>query len=134
MASDSIVDAIVRSGKYFRPWKDLQPVIAERVGATLDAANAKYPDLSADAATGQAMFAEQRKQALEGLASFDSAPFTLQRICELVVDYESQYKSCKKLMNAMLKLVSVCSTIAPSDPTAAAAAPSPSAMDIDGQQ
>ena len=100
----------------------LLPVISKRLGETLDAANEKYPDTSSDAAEASAIFAEQRKQALEGLHSFDSAPFTLQRLCELLVGYETQYKSSKKLMNAVLKLVSVCSTYPPADASAGAAA------------
>ena len=44
-----------------------------------------------------------------GARRYQAAPFTLQRLCELL-ERPELYKSTHKLMHALLKMVSVCTT------------------------
>lgn len=46
----------------------------------------------------------------KNLSNFSEAPFTLQRLCEILVNAEAHYKSTHKLVYALTKLLSVTST------------------------
>ena len=50
---------------------------------------------------------EEKKAIIKCLEQFSGCPFTLQRICELLINPESNYKSTKKYLFALLKLVSI---------------------------
>ena len=50
------------------------------------------------------------------LEEFESAPFTLQRICELITQPSLHYKKVNKLLYGIEKLVSVSSTLEPAAP------------------
>eukprot|EP01091_Cochliopodium_minus_P003953 TRINITY_DN1388_c0_g1_i2.p1 TRINITY_DN1388_c0_g1~~TRINITY_DN1388_c0_g1_i2.p1 ORF type:complete len:133 (+),score=33.98 TRINITY_DN1388_c0_g1_i2:305-703(+) len=50
---------------------------------------------------------EEKKAILKELESFNGCPFTLQRLCELVITPESYYKNTRKYLFALLKLVSI---------------------------
>jgi hypothetical protein len=43
------------------------------------------------------------------LQTFDDAPFTVQRLVELIYEPDVSYKSTHKFMNGVLKLLSVTS-------------------------
>lgn len=109
----SMIHDIVLTGKYHSSWKDLLPVLSKGLSEMLDTAHAKYPFSSVEPSTSSELFLKNKTDILNSLQEHRSAPFTLQRICELVEDYETQYKNSAKLMNALLKLVSVCSTYPP---------------------
>ena len=48
------------------------------------------------------------------LSSFEQAPFTLQRLCEILINFQAHYKSTHKLVHAITKLLAVTSTYHPS--------------------
>lgn len=52
-------------------------------------------------------FESRSQEVLRLLNAFEEAPFTIQRLSELLLNYQCQYKSTHKLCNAMEKLLSV---------------------------
>jgi serine/threonine-protein phosphatase 4 regulatory subunit 2 len=60
----------------------------------------KYPD-------AKDSFEEELEIILVYLQSFKAAPFTLQRVCELLLGPEKYYRSTKKLLFAVEKLVNI---------------------------
>ncbi len=48
------------------------------------------------------------------LNEFEQAPFTLQRLCEVLSNFQANYKSTHKLVNAITTLLAVTSTYSPS--------------------
>jgi len=56
-------------------------------------------------------FEDQRERLLQSLMAFDGAPFTLQRLCELLLHPTENYKSTKKLLYGLEKLLSVSTTL-----------------------
>lgn len=54
-----------------------------------------------------------KSQILESIESFSSAPFTIQRICEMITNPNKHYKRTDKFMRAIEKNVRVVSTIEP---------------------
>lgn len=80
-----------------------------RISQLLDRYNETWPDCKDE--IGES-FVDQRARVLENLIDFTSAPFTLQRICELLCDHSKrQYTSTRKLACAFDKLTSVQSTL-----------------------
>lgn len=58
-------------------------------------------------------FETMKKMLIEKLDSFNSAPFTIQRICELLADPRKQYSRIDKFMRAVEKTILVVSTQEP---------------------
>ena len=53
---------------------------------------------------------------VKSLEEFESAPFTLQRICELILKPSLHYTKVNKLLYGIEKLVSVSTTLEPAEP------------------
>jgi len=66
-------------------------------------------------------FETRREQLLVALNNYDDAPFTLQRICELVLFPEKTYNNYRKYLSALEKMVNITSTIPMLSPAEAAA-------------
>jgi len=49
-------------------------------------------------------FKEKRQQLVDALQAFDEAPFTLQRLCEILLEPHRQYKSTNKLLAGLDKV------------------------------
>uniref|UniRef100_A0A7S1IQQ1 Serine/threonine-protein phosphatase 4 regulatory subunit 2 n=1 Tax=Eutreptiella gymnastica TaxID=73025 RepID=A0A7S1IQQ1_9EUGL len=54
---------------------------------------------------------ELRNDILMGLQGFTAAPFTLQRLCELLAEPHAQHSTTEKLLFAMAKLTNVSSSL-----------------------
>ena len=59
-------------------------------------------------------FDKTRDETLKMLSDFEQAPFTLQRLCEILSNFQAHYKSTHKLVHAINKLLAVTSTYPPS--------------------
>ena len=59
-------------------------------------------------------FDKTRDETLKMLSNFEQAPFTLQRLCEILSNFQAHYKSTHKLVHAINKLLAVTSTYPPS--------------------
>jgi len=58
-------------------------------------------------------FDELKGEILEAIDGFPSAPFTIQRLCELVTNPSKHYKRTDKFMRGIEKNILVVSTIEP---------------------
>ncbi|KAL4099951.1 hypothetical protein PRIC1_007748 [Phytophthora ramorum] len=63
----------------------------------------------------------RRASVTQLLQTFESPPFTLQRLTEIILEPERSYRSLPKLLNALEKLLAVSSTIQVVDPRTAQA-------------
>ena len=102
-----VVESIAQTGLVYFPWKDVKPVVLAQLGAVLDRAHATYADCPA---APEETFDAQKTRVLSSLDEFDQAPFTIQRICELIQEPHRVYKSTNKLLGALDKLTAVSST------------------------
>ena len=59
-------------------------------------------------------FDKTRDETIKMLSDFEQAPFTLQRLCEILTNFQAHYKSTHKLVHAITKLLAVTSTYPPS--------------------
>lgn len=58
-------------------------------------------------------YEDMKAKILEAINCFNSAPFTIQRLCELVVDPNKHYRRTDKFMRGLEKNVLVVSTVEP---------------------
>jgi len=56
-------------------------------------------------------FEQKSQKFFQALSSYEDAPFTLQRLCELVLSPERIYSTSKKYFTALEKMVNITSTI-----------------------
>lgn len=106
---------IAKTGDTLFSWKKLRPLMLRKVELVIDVFHELSPthDLPTLPNVEPFKFEEMKEQILEAINNFDSAPFTIQRLCELVVDPWREYKRTDKFMRAVEKNVRVVSTIQP---------------------
>ncbi|KAG6967800.1 hypothetical protein JG688_00006130 [Phytophthora aleatoria] len=77
--------------------------------------------LQLDTMDGDAASKGRRASVTQLLQTFESPPFTLQRLTEIILEPHRSYRSLPKLLNALEKLLAVSSTIQVVDPRTAQA-------------
>lgn len=110
---------IATTGRNPFPWVLLRAALCDELNRVLLEAVARVP-LSVNDAD---YFETDRKFVLDHLNSLDGAPFTLQRLCELILD-PAEHNSRRsdgllrpmRFMNSVRKSVIVYTTVPPSDP------------------
>lgn len=101
-ALESILEEIVHDGVPYYSWSILKQLLIDKMVSVIDTFNSQF---------GNAGGVEERKEALvSSLRGFEAAPFTLQRLCEVLVE-PTQYQATHKLLNGLEKILSVSSTI-----------------------
>ena len=107
---DAVLQEIAASGESKYEWAALKPLLASKV----EQACREYYETSQDIDESKNgdTFDAVLKRTLSLLDAFPNAPFTLQRLCELLLDPRKPYRtSTRKLMSAIEKLLSVSSTV-----------------------
>ena len=88
-------------------WEELKAPIAVKINEVCAEYYAACKDID-----NVESYAEALKRILTLLHEFPNAPFTVQRLCELLVDPHRIYKtSTRKMMSAVEKLLTVSSTV-----------------------
>ncbi|KAE9028145.1 hypothetical protein PR003_g10959 [Phytophthora rubi] len=90
-------------------WAHLKVLLLAKLQLALD-------EMDADAASKS-----RRASVTQLLQTFESPPFTLQRLTEIILEPQRSYRSLPKLLNALEKLLAVSSTIQVVDPRTAQA-------------
>ena len=92
------------------PWKpELQDIIIEKVNAILQDSNKKYPYIKE---YSEDTFQRSAERVYDAIRSFDYPPFTIQRLCEILLEPNTcQIKNTNVYMRRLVKMVSVTSTI-----------------------
>lgn len=95
------------------PWSKIKPVIIKKFELVVDKFNTEFPyDNSPILPNVRPFnFQEMKSEIIERLESFYGAPFTIQRICELLTSPTKYYRWCDKFMRGLEKNVRVVSTI-----------------------
>lgn len=111
---EDMLSYIAKTGRVLFPWNSLKPVFLFKLDKVMreffesspsrNAPSSSEPTISAD-------FEVMRQRLLDYLDSFTSAPFTIQRLCELMVEPRKNYSNSEKFMRGVEKNVLVVSTI-----------------------
>jgi serine/threonine-protein phosphatase 4 regulatory subunit 2 len=99
---------VAKSGHSTQAWSELKHVICAKIEEVCAEYYASNKDIDAAGESYQEVL--QRLKAL--LAEFPNAPFTVQRLCELLLDpHRVYFTSTRKVMSALEKLLTVSSTV-----------------------
>ncbi|KAK3579394.1 hypothetical protein CHS0354_029701 [Potamilus streckersoni] len=106
---------VAKSGETIYPWhrlkrlfvSKLDHIIMEFYHETPADSIPTYPNVDS------VPFEDMRKRILDALEKFHGAPFTVQRICELITDPRRHYKRSDKFLRGIEKNVMVVSTVDP---------------------
>ncbi|GBM28814.1 Serine/threonine-protein phosphatase 4 regulatory subunit 2-A [Araneus ventricosus] len=106
---------IAKNGEIVFPWSKLKPLLKKKLEVVLDEFYETCPvETSVPVPNFETFnFDALKKSILQAVESFTSAPFTIQRLCELVTDPTKHYNRTDKYMRGIEKNVLVVSTIEP---------------------
>ncbi|XP_077546500.1 uncharacterized protein LOC144159098 [Haemaphysalis longicornis] len=112
---DEYLAHIAKTGDTLFSWQKLRPLLCRKLELVMNEFHKTSPtdDLPALPNVEVFKFDEMKEKVLEAVNNFTSAPFTIQRLCELVVDPRKHYKRTDKFMRGVEKNVLVVSTIEP---------------------
>ncbi|CAM9609885.1 unnamed protein product, partial [Phaeothamnion confervicola] len=109
LVAEGVLQEMASTGLAVHSWAVLKELLAARLWTTLADYKENFGFVSepADART----FEQRRDEALQALRLFSAAPFTLQRLAELLLAPRRQYSATHKLLNGIDKLLAVSSTL-----------------------
>ena len=91
------------------PWPSIKPLLRKKIEIVLDEFNEKSPVSATTCPNFN--FEEMKQEIMKTLDAFYGAPFTIQRICELLTVPNKHYKRTDKFMRGLEKNVLVVSHI-----------------------
>ncbi|KAL2653555.1 hypothetical protein R1flu_021683 [Riccia fluitans] len=115
----SVLEVTAATGRYWHEWAQLKLLLCFRLTQVLRQFHkVQYPDgapMIGPLPPGREPFEEMVERLVQYLDSFtDGAPFTYQRLCEILLNPNNTYKNIDKLALAFEKILLVQSTYPPS--------------------
>lgn len=112
---DQYLERIAKNGEIVFPWNKLKPLLKKKLEFVLDEFYETCPvETSVPVPNFETFnFDNLKKTILQAVDAFTSAPFTIQRLCELVTNPTKHYNRTDKYMRGIEKNVLVVSTIEP---------------------
>ncbi|KAM7293624.1 putative serine/threonine protein phosphatase 4 regulatory subunit [Ixodes scapularis] len=112
---DEYLGNVAKTGDTLFPWQNLKPLLCRKLELVMNEFYKQYPtdDLPALPNVEPFKYEDMKAKILESINCFTSAPFTIQRLCELVVDPRKHYRRTDKFMRGLEKNVLVVSTVEP---------------------
>ncbi|EDO48233.1 predicted protein [Nematostella vectensis] len=111
---EQLLTNIAQTGRILYPWNNLKPVFMYKMDRVMRDFFESSPSRNSTSSepTHVADFEVMRQRLLDCLDSFTSPPFTIQRLCELMVEPKRHYKNSEKFMRGIEKNVLVVSSLA----------------------
>lgn len=115
---EEYLQKIAKSGDTMFPWNKLKPLFKRKLELVLTDFYESCPTDNLPPLPNVENFKYDvlKAKILEAVDSFESAPFTIQRLCELVTDPRRHYKRTDKFMRGVEKNILVVSTVEPRSP------------------
>ena len=111
-----VLDEMRAVGAPAYEWELVRPLLAAALTDSLAAFRAAHPGTDPALPAGQGGFEAGLARLLAALEGFQGAPFTLQRLVELILEPAQYYRSVAKLIFGLEKLLSVSSVLEIVDP------------------
>ncbi|CAF1061341.1 unnamed protein product [Adineta ricciae] len=110
---EQILSQIAKTGYSRYPWEKIKPLFLQKLIAVLDEFNNELSmdKLDIHPNVDQSTFEELKSDIVERINSFENAPFTIQRLCELILSPRTHYRRTDKFVRGLTKCVSVVTTI-----------------------
>jgi hypothetical protein len=111
---DAVLVGVAKTGIPQHSWKSLRELFAAKAATVADSFRGAE---GIDATSPEGRVVEARREAVvASIRRYEAAPFTLQRLAEVLLEPKRQYKSTTKYLNGVEKLLMVSSTLpCPSD-------------------
>ncbi|XP_065066842.1 serine/threonine-protein phosphatase 4 regulatory subunit 2-like [Rhopilema esculentum] len=112
-----IIRGIAKNGRYIYQWEYLKPLYAHELEQVMDHFIENFPPKSASGVDIDKVneLKNERSSILKIFNNFSSAPFTIQRVSELLIQPRKHYKTCAKFLRGLNKNLSVVSTVDPEE-------------------
>ncbi|XP_061195347.1 serine/threonine-protein phosphatase 4 regulatory subunit 2-B-like [Saccostrea echinata] len=112
---EQYLKTIAKTGETLFPWPRVKSLFISKLE---DVMTKFHQDLPADHLppcpnVDNPKFKEMKKRILDSVNKFSGAPFTIQRLCELLTDPKKHYKRTDKFLRGIEKNVLVISTVDP---------------------
>jgi len=106
---------VAKSGNTVFPWNKIKPLIKSKLEIIIREFNESCPEgnLPKMPNVESFKFGEMKERIMEQLESYTGTPFTVQRLCELLVQPKRHYKRTDKFMRGLEKVMLVVSTVDP---------------------
>ncbi|XP_072181789.1 uncharacterized protein [Diadema setosum] len=113
---EQLLQRIARLGEPLFPWFKLKPLIVMKLENVIEEYIEYNPHEEVPILPNveNVRFDDMRERLLKALDSFNSAPFTIQRLCELLTEPKRYYRRSDKFMRGIEKNIQVVSTVTPS--------------------
>lgn len=112
---EQYLKTIAKTGETLFPWPRVKPLFVGKLENVMSKFNRELPadHLAPCPNVENPKFKEMRKRILDSLNKFSDAPFTIQRLCELLTDPKKHYRRTDKFMRGVEKNMLVVSTVDP---------------------
>jgi len=106
---------VAKSGNTVFPWNKIKPLIKSKLEIIIREFNESCPEghLPKMPNVDVFKFNEMKERIMEQFESYTGTPFTIQRLCELLVQPKRHYKRTDKFMRGLEKVMLVVSTVDP---------------------
>jgi len=106
---------VAKTGNTVFPWNKIKPLVKSKLEIIIREFNESCPaeNLPKMPNVDAFKFGEMKERILEQLDSYTGTPFTIQRLCELLVQPKRHYKRTDKFMRGLEKVMLVVSTVDP---------------------
>ncbi|XP_022101242.1 serine/threonine-protein phosphatase 4 regulatory subunit 2-A-like isoform X2 [Acanthaster planci] len=112
---EQLLCRIARNGEPLFPWSKLKPLVVTKLENVIQEYIQSNPceEVPVLPNVENVKFDDMRERLLRALHAFNSAPFTMQRLCELLTHPKRYYQRSDKFMRGVEKNVQVVSTVTP---------------------
>ena len=112
---DEYLTYVAKTGNALFEWNKIKPLFKKKLQIVIQEFHDSSPsdDLPKQPNVDVFQFDQMKERIFEQLESYSGIPFTVQRLCELMVQPKRHYKRTDKFMRGLEKIMLVVSTIAP---------------------
>ncbi|EKX41661.1 hypothetical protein GUITHDRAFT_141902 [Guillardia theta CCMP2712] len=107
----SAIQEIARTGIVSYNWASLVHLLVFQLKNILEDSSEQFPVIPTPGLAGEATYQESCNRLYSILAQFHGPPFTVQRLCELLLSPHRHHKTKLKLLAAVDKLLSVTTIV-----------------------
>ena len=110
---EEYIRLVAKTGSTFFPWPKVKPLIKAKLEAVITEFYTSHPteELPPVPNVDPFSFASCKSKVFQQLDYFGGIPFTVQRLCELLVSPRKHYKRTDKFMRALEKNMLIVSTV-----------------------
>lgn len=120
---ENFIEYVAKTGTYIFPWNLVKKIFLKKLNNIIDnlqsCMSLSSSDMNTSSSTSfqsneQSNIQTMKERIVERMKSFTNAPFTIQRICELLLKPNNHYNRIDKYLRSLEKCIMVVTTIDPS--------------------